>query len=395
MKKDTQLIHTGRNPLKQNGSVNPPIHRTSTVLFPTLKDYTEAEKGKAFYHESDPSTRVDYSYGIAGTPTSFALQQAIADIEGGDHALIYPSGLAAITGTLLAFTKQGDHILVADTVYGPTRRFCSIELKKFGVDVTYYDPRIGEDIASLFQDNTTLVMTETPGSITFELQNIDAISNAAHDKGALVVLDNSWATPLYFQAFEHGADVSIQAGTKYLGGHSDLIFGTVTTTKEHFAKLYRSYKNIGFCVSPEDCYLALRGIRTLKPRIEQHGKAALEIASWLEQHSKVSRVLHPALPSHPQHEQFKRDFTGSTGLFAFILDKQYDLDALSKMIDPMDYFGIGCSWGGYESLILALDPSGSRTATKWDAEGSLIRVYIGLEDTQDLKEDLEKALARL
>ncbi|MCD6035828.1 MAG: cystathionine beta-lyase [Rickettsiales bacterium] len=401
MKKETLAIQAGRRPLEHEGSVNPPIHQTSTILFPTLNDYYEAERGTPFYqtskHTASDETAMDYGYGISTNPTVFALQEACIALEGADHALIYPSGLQAITSALLAFLKAGDHILVVDTIYGPTRRFCNNELKRFGVETTFYDPLIGEGIRDLIQDNTRIVFTESPGSITFEIQDIPTISRVAKSirEDIIILMDNSWATPLFFDPFAHGVDVAIQAATKYIGGHSDVLLGIVTCKKKHFSALYRNYRHLGASPSPHACYLAQRGIRTLAVRLKQHQETALSLAKQLKNHPKVSRVLHPALPDCPGHELWKRDFTGATGLFSIILDRHYNIPELSKMIDPMKHFGIGCSWGGFESLILALNPVTVRTAAPWKAEGSLIRIYAGLEAVEDLAQDFEDALKRL
>lgn len=395
MKKETIAVTSGKEPEKHNGMVNTPVHRTSTILFPTIRDYHDAERGKDFYNTTGGSQAADYSYALTGTPTTFDLQKTIAELEGGDHTLVTPSGLSAITTTLLSFVSAGDHILVADTVYGPTRRFCNKELKRLGVETTYYDPLIGEGISELIHNNTRIIFTESPGSLTFEMQDIPAIAKAAHEKGAVVVMDNSWASSLYFKPFEHGVDVSIQAGTKYIGGHSDIFLGTITTTNEHIKKIFRTFKNLGTHTSPDVCYTALRGIRTMPTRIKAHEKSALNIAKWLSKQKEVKTVLHPALKSSPGHKIWKRDFTGSTGLFSIILDKKYSMDAISAMIDKMEIFGIGCSWGGFESLIINFDPSTTRTATKWTETNSCIRIYIGLEDEEDLRNDLEKGLKRL
>lgn len=397
MKKDTLAVQVGRNPTKQQGTVNPPIHQTSTILFPTLRSYHDADRGKAFYEDSHNVKSYDYSYGITGTPTTYALQQAMTQLENADHSFILPSGLSALTTALFAFLEAGDHILMVDTVYGPTRRFCHAELKRFGVETTYYDPLIGADIAKLVKSNTKIVFTESPGSITFEVQDIPAITKAvkAINEDIVVMIDNSWATPLYFQPFDFGIDISIHAGTKYIGGHSDIMLGVINCKEKHFKPLFKSFHHLGNSASPQDCYLAQRGIRTMPVRLRQHEETALALAKWLDAQDKVAKVLHPALPSCPGHDIWKRDFNGSTGLFSIILDKQYDFEALSRMIDPMQHFGIGCSWGGFESLILNLDPSSARTATKWEAQGSLIRIYAGLEDVDDLIHDLESGLKRL
>lgn len=397
MHKNTKAVHAGRYPMEQRGAVNPPIYQASTIIFPTLKAYNEAEKGKVFYKGGPEVSSYDRSYGITGTYTTNSLEEAIAAIEEADSCLILSSGLNAIVVAILGFVEAGDHILMADSVYGPTRRFCHSQLQRFNVDVTYYDPMIGEGIADLIQENTKIVYTESPGSLTFEIQDIPAISKAAKavNEDIIVIMDNSWATPLYFRPYDHGVDVSIHAVTKYMGGHSDVLMGAITCRKQYFKTIYKTFHHFGSNVSPQETYLAQRGLRTLPTRLKHHEESALTIATWLQDHPKVQRVLHPAFESCPGHEIWKRDFKGSTGLFSIILDKEYSFDELSAMIDPMELFSIGCSWGGYESLVLALDPTSVRTATQWEKTGSMVRLYVGLEYVGDLKTDLEKALDRL
>jgi cystathionine beta-lyase len=395
MKSETRILQSGKNIEEQKGMVNPPTSRTSTILYPTLESYRQAEKGTPYYKSGYNTPTVDISYGISGTPTTYALQNAVASLEGQEHALITPSGLSSITLVLCALLKHGDHVLISDSVYGPTRRFCHRELSRYGIQVTYYDPLIGGDIETLITDRTKLIFTESPGSLTFEVQDIPAITASAKKHHIPTVIDNSWATPLFFNPFDYGIDISIQAGTKYMGGHSDLLFGTVTCTEALAPRIYEAYKNYGLHVSPDDCSLALRGIRTLSVRLKQHEKNALEVAKWLEKHSLVENVLHPALPSCPGHEHWKRDFKGSSGLFSFIMKDSYSEEALGKFIDPMQIFGIGASWGGYESLVLPFDPRIARSATKWKHQGSAIRLHIGLENVDDILSDLEDAMKRL
>ncbi len=395
MKHETIAVTSGKNPQENSGTVNPPIHRTSTILFPSLKDYHDAEKGKDVYKSGKGVKAADFSYGISGTPTSFALQKAIAEFDGADHALIVPSGLSAITTSLLSFVSSGDHILISDSVYGPTRRFCNKELKRLGVETTYYDPMIGSGINKLIKENTKVVFTESPGSLTFEIQDIPAIAKAAHKKGAVVMMDNSWATSLFFKPFEHGVDVCIQAGTKYIGGHSDLLFGTISTTDKYVDQIFRTFKNYGLHTSPDTCYSALRGLRTMPTRLKAHEKSALNIAKWLAKKPQVAKVLHPALTSCPGHNIWKRDFTGSTGLFSIILDKEYSQKSIVSMIDGLEFFGIGSSWGGFESLIINFDPTAIRTANKWTEKGTCIRIYIGLEAEEDLISELDKGFKKL
>tara|TARA_B100001564_G_C20659861_1_gene680995 strand:- start:22 stop:1218 length:1197 start_codon:yes stop_codon:yes gene_type:complete len=395
MKKDTLVVHTGRIPGANSGCVNTPVYRTSTILFPTMDDYYAAEKGKAFYETSKNIRVPDLCYATTGTPTSYVLQRSIAELEGAEHAVISPSGLSAITLTFMAFLKQGDHILVTDSAYGPSRRFCNKVLKQYGIETTYYDPTIGEGIKDLIQSNTKLIHTESPGSLTFEIQDIPAISKVAHNHGIVVTTDNSWATPLYCNPIELGADVSIQAATKYIGGHSDILLGTVAANQEHYDKIAKAHHHFGAATSPDDCYLALRGLRTMATRLERHEKHALSVAQWINERPEVDVVFHPGLESHPGHDLFKRDFKGSTGLFSFVLNEKYSYQDMCRMIDHFEIFGIGASWGGFESLVLHFSPSTIRTAKKWNYSGQAVRLYIGLEDLDDILYDLEKGFERL
>lgn len=395
MEKPTQLVVAGKNYQAYAGAVNVPVHRTSTVLFPTLEAYHNSEAGKPYYNvEGNVSS--DYSYGISGTPTAFALQNAICAIEQTKYCLIFPSGLSAITMTMLALLKAGDHVLVSDSIYGPTRRFCNKELSRLGVETSYYDPLIGSNIAALIKKNTKLIFTESPGSLTFEVQDIPAITAIAKQHKIPVVIDNSWATPIYFNPFAHGVDIALQAGTKYIGGHSDILIGIVTTNDDAlYESLARARKHYGINVSPDDCYLALRGLKTMGVRLKTHERTAMEVAAWLSSRPEVKIILHPAFDTCPGHEIWQRDFTGSTGLFSFILDKNYSKAAVAAMVDNMKIFGIGASWGGFESLIMPINPANIRTATKWLHQGTCIRIYTGLEDVKDIIQDLENGLARL
>jgi cysteine-S-conjugate beta-lyase len=335
-----------------------------------------------------------FTYGRLGTPTVESLQDAIAELEGGFRTLLTPSGLSAIATTLLALLSAGDHVLVSDSVYRPTRRFCDTMLKRLGIETTYYDPLLGAGIADLIQDNTKVIFTESPGSQTFEVQDIPAISAAAHARGIRVVLDNTWATPLFFKPFDHGADVSIQAATKYIVGHADAMLGAITANEATWPKLAATHDELGLCPGPEDVYLGLRGLRSLSARLERHQRSALNIARWLAERPEVSRVLHPALPSDPGHALWQRDFTGASGLFAIVL-RPVSKTAVAAMLDGMTLFGMGYSWGGFESLILPFDPRGYRTATTWVEDGPALRLHIGLEDPDDLKADLDAGFARM
>ncbi len=396
MKKDTKIIRSGRHPFAHSGMVNTPIYRSSTILFPSQEAYHDAENGRVYYETDNFTSSPDYSYGTSGTPTSFALRQALADLDGVKHALIYPSGLAAICLTLNALLQSGDHILITDSIYGPTRRFCKQELKRFGVETTYYDPMIGQGIKDLIQPNTKIIFTEAPGSLTFEVQDIPAITKVAKAHEIITLMDNSWATPLFFNPFEHGIDIAIQAGTKYINGHSDVLMGVVTCNDEFlFGKLISTYRHYGACPSPDDCYLAARGLRTLSVRLKQHEQNALALAKWLQSQKQVTKILHPAFEDCAGHDIWKRDFKGSTGLFSIVLDRHYNESEVSAFINGLEYFGIGASWGGYESLLIHITPSYVRSATKWSEPNTVLRLYVGLEDVEDLKADLEKAFKRI
>jgi len=385
MKKDTLLAHAGRDPEANYGIINPPVYHASTVVFPTLAALEESEK--------DPFTGV--TYGRFGTPTTFALEEAVAALEGGYRAIAVPSGLAAVVASLIAFAGAGDHVLVADNVYAPTRlRACDLILARMGVEITYYDPLVGADIARLMRDNTRVVFLESPGSLTFELQDVPAIAAAAKARGAVVVMDNTWATPLYFKPLAHGVDISIQAATKYIVGHADAMLGVITTTEEHFETVKRTAHALGHAAAPDDCYLALRGLRTLAVRLARHQETGLALARWLEGRPEVARVLHPALPDDPGHSLWKRDFTGACGLFSIVL-KDFPKSAVAAMLDGLELFAMGFSWGGYESLILLVYPETVRSAVPWTASGPTLRLHAGLEDVQDLIADLERGLERL
>ena len=379
-KQDTRLAHAGREPKRFYGFVNPPIYRGSTILFPTAAALEAKDQ--------------EFTYGRLGTPTVRALEEAIAELEGGHATLLAPSGLSAIATTLLALLSVGDHVLVSDSVYRPTRRFCDHVLKRLGVETTYYDPVVGVGIKDLIRSKTKVVFTESPGSQTFEVQDIPAIADAAHAAGAVVVLDNTWATPLYFKSFAHGADVSIQAATKYIVGHADAMLGAITATKDIWPKIAGTHDDLGVCAGPEDVYLGLRGLRSLGVRLARHQGSGLALGDWLKGRPEVAHVIHPALHTDSGHAIWKRDFTGASGLFAIVL-KPASKEAVAAMLDGLELFGIGYSWGGFESLIIPFDPSSYRTATLWKAEGPALRLHVGLEDVDDLKADLEAGFARL
>ena len=384
LKRDTITAHAGRDPQRFDGVVNTPVFRASTVLFPDVASY---EKRNAD----------DYKimrYGIYGTPTTFALEEAVAQLEGGHAAVALPSGLAAIAAALAAFAQSGAHILIADSVYQPTRNFCDKRLRTLGVDIEYYDPAVGAAIAGLIRPETTAVFCESPGSHTFEMQDIPAIAAAAHAKGVAVLADTTWGTPYFFRAFEHGVDISIHAGTKYIAGHSDVMMGIVVTNEKHWLRLRRAVADYGYCVSPDDCYLALRGLRTIGVRMRQQQRSALTIARWLQARPEVQRVLYPALESDPGHAIWKRDFSGAASLFGVVLKPASDA-AVAALIDALELFGIGSSWGGFESLAIRADPGKYRSASKWNPGGPLLRMHIGLEDPEDLIADLEQGFAQM
>ena len=384
LRRDTLIVHAGRDPQRFDGMVNTPIFRTSTVLFPDVESY----------ESRDPADYKVTRYGIHGTPTTFAFEEAVAKLEGGYAAVAVPSGLAAIVAALAAFVKAGDHILVVDSVYGPTRTFCDRRLRPFGITVEYYDPWIGADIARLIRPNTTLIFCEAPGSLTFEMQDIPAIATAAQARGIPVLADNTWGTPYYFQSLEHGVDVSIHAGTKYISGHSDVMMGVIVTNEKYWLKVRRAVADYGYCVSPDDCYLALRGMRTLGVRMRHQQESAIRIARWLQSQREVERVLYPPLETDPGHALWQRDFSGAASLFGVIL-KPVAWQAVGEMLNALKLFGIGSSWGGFESLAIRTDVTKIRTATKWEAAGPLIRLHIGLEDPDDLIADLQQAFTRL
>jgi len=384
LKRDTLTSHAGRDPQRYAGLVNTPVFRGSTVLFPDVESY----------EKRDPDNYKVMRYGIYGTPTTFALEEAVAQLEGGHAAVALPSGLAAIAAALAAFARTGGHILVVDSVYGPTRNFCDRRLKPFGVEIEYYDPLVADGIAKLLRPNTTAVFCEAPGSLTFEMQDIPAIAAAAHAKNIPVLADNTWGTPYFFRSFVHGVDVSIHAGTKYIAGHSDTLMGLIVTNEQYWLRVRKTIADYGYCVSPDDCYLALRGLRTIGVRMQHQQQSALKVARWLQSRPEVSRVLYPALEGDPGHAIWQRDFSGAASLFGVIL-KPVRWEAVGAMINALKLFGIGSSWGGFESLAIRADVGKYRTATKWNPGGPLVRFHIGLEDPADLIADLEQGFARL
>ncbi len=374
---NTTLAHIGNDPRDFHGFVNPPVVHASTVLFPDAR--TMATRGQK------------YTYGTRGTPTTDALAMAIDRLEGSAGTIVVPSGLAAVTVPLLGFVAAGDHVLITDSVYRPTRHFADTMLKRLGVEVEYYDPLVGAGLAALMKPNTKVVFTESPGSNTFEIQDIPAIAKAAHAGGAVVMMDNTWATPLYLRPLDHGVDISIHAATKYPAGHSDVLLGTVSANTACWPKLSEAFNTLGCCAGPDDVYQVLRGLRTMGVRLAHHQKSALDIARWLEEQNGVARVLHPALESFPGHVLWKRDFSGSSGIFSVVLAGGGEKQA-HAFLDALQVFGLGYSWGGYESLAVPVF-LGDRVIAKGPYEGPVIRLQIGLEDVEDLKADISRGLA--
>jgi cystathionine beta-lyase len=378
---DTRLVQGGRRKEWRGRLVNPPIHRASTILFDSVAEMRAA--APAFG---------EYYYGLHGTPSQWALSEALTALEpGAAGTMLYPSGLAAVTAALLSVLSAGDELLMTDSVYGPTRRFCDTFLKRYGVTTLYYDPLVGAGIAELIGERTRAIFLESPGSLTMEVQDVPAICAAAKARGIATLLDNTWATPLYFPALAAGVDLSILAGTKYVGGHSDVMLGSVTANSDWYSKLERTSWDLGQSVSADDSWLCSRGLRTMGVRLRQHESSALGVALWLKAQPQVAAVLHPALADCPGHDVWARDFKGASGLFSFVL-KGSDVERV-RFIERLDLFGLGYSWGGYESLVVPADPERLRTATRWAADGTLVRLQIGLEDPDDLIEDLAAALA--
>jgi cysteine-S-conjugate beta-lyase len=384
VKKDTLLAHAGRDPERFDGMVNTPVYRTSTVLFSTLDAY----------ENRDPNDYKAVRYGRYGTPTTFALEEAVARMEGGHLAVAVPSGLAAIVAAMTAFSKHGDHLLVADSVYGPTRMFCERRLRPNGVEVEYYDPLIGAGIGGLIRPNTRAIYCESPGSLSFEMQDLPAIAAAAHEKNIPVLADNTWGTPYFFRSFEHGVDVSIHSATKYIVGHSDVMMGVIVSREKYWLPVRKAVADLGYSVSPEDCYLALRGFRTIGVRLKHQMQSALKVARWLQSRPEVLRVVYPALESDAGHSLWKRDYEGAAALFSFVL-QPCDEKAVARFVDSLQLFGIGSSWGGYESLVVLADIARFRTATRWNPGGPTLRLHIGLEDPEDLIADLAAGFAQL
>jgi len=387
MKDPTKLIEYGRYDGPDWSVVNPPVFHASTILHRTVSRFKETR--------SLLSNGEDHvNYGRVGPPTARMFEQAIADLEGGFRTLTYSSGLAAIGSSLLAFLKPGDHVLVPDNVYGATRRFCSGTLARLNIECSFYDVSQQDAISRLFRPQTRVLLIEAPGSLTFEMPDIPALVAVARDNGAITIMDNTWASPLYYKPLANGVDVSVQAATKYICGHSDAMMGVVTTNQECFAPLRELTHQLGQCASPDEIYLAMRGLRTLAVRLERHSRTAVSLAQWLKTRPEVQRVLYPALPDDPGHEIWKRDFKGSSGLFGVVL-RPVPESAVAAMIDGLRHFGIGASWGGFESLIIPAWPEKLRTENPWQGDGVLLRLHAGLEDPDDLIADLSDGLDRL
>ena len=376
-RKETKVVQAGREPSLHAGAVNTPVYRVSTVLFPDLETMRS---------ESQP-----YTYGRRGTPTTRALEGAIAELEGGARTVLLPSGLSACTVAILAVCGEGDHVLVTDSVYGPTRIFCERVAKRFGIATSYFDPLAGEKIAGEFRPETKAVFLESPGSYTFEVQDVPAIAAKAHERGIAVILDNTWATPLYFNALKHGVDLSVQATTKYIGGHADVMMGTITANAAHKDRLAQLHGDLGLCSSGDEAFLALRGLRTLAVRLKRHQESATELAAWLKARPEIAHVLYPPLRDDPGHAIWKRDFTGASGLFSIVLHPVPE-KAIDAMVDGLKLFSIGYSWGGFESLIV---PAHYHRSFPPKLEGPMLRLHVGLEDVDDLRADLAEGFERL
>ena len=376
-RKETKIIEAGREPSLHAGAVNIPVYRVSTVLFPDVE---------TMVNEAQP-----YTYGRRGTPTTRALEEALCELETGARTVLTPSGLSACTLAILATCGAGDHLLVTDSIYGPTRLFCERVAKRYGVTTTYFDPHIGAGIAELFRPETKAVFLESPGSYTFEVQDVPSIAAAAHGRNIAVILDNTWATPFHFNAMAHGVDLSVQATTKYIGSLADIMMGSVTANAAYKDRLAQVHGDLGLCASGDEAFLALRGLRTLGVRLKRHQESATELGAWLKTQPEVARVLYPPLHDDPGHKLWKRDFTGACGLFGIVL-RPASAKAVAAMIDGMKHFAIGYSWGGFESLIL---PAHYHRSIEFPLEGPLLRLHIGLEDVDDLKADLVSGFERL
>ena len=388
MKPTTRLAHIGRTVAGDTQFVNPPLVRGSTVLHADVADMRERARRGAAGEEGGP-----VSYGIHGTPTHEAFLAALTQLEGGYRSWALPSGLNACTVAILAFVGQGDHILVSDSSYGPTREFCKETLPRFGIETTFYDPRAGQQIEASFRPNTRVLFLESPGSLTFEVQDVPLLAQVARRRNAVSIIDNTWATPLYLQPLQLGADVSVHAVTKYIGGHADLLLGTITSNEQCWGPLRKAVRELGLTTSPDDCWLALRGLRTLQARLERHRATAERLIDWLLVQPEVDRVLYPARPEDPGHALWARDFRGATGVFGVVLHAAVPVAAVNALVDGMRLFGRGYSWGGFESLLIPCYPQ--RQISAFSPAGRLLRISAGLEDAQDLIDDLQEGFERL
>lgn len=377
----TRLTMLGRDTDEQHGFVNPPLYRGSTVIHKSIEDI-EQHRGRFFY-------------GTAGTPTIASLEDAWTQLTGAHGTVLSPSGLGSVALALMTTTKAGDHILIPDSIYGPSRSFCDGFLRKYGVEAEYYDPLIGAEVEALVRSNTSTIFMESPGSQTMEIQDVPALVSVAKKRGLKTILDNTWATPIFFDAHGNGIDISVEAGTKYLSGHSDLLLGLASANEETWPALRATYDAMAMLPGAEDCLLALRGLRTMHLRIREAERKSLELASWLKSRPEVARVLHPALKDCPGHEIWRRDFKGSSGVFSIVLNDGFTRAGFTNMLEGMRVFGMGYSWGGYESLIVPLHPQNFRSATTWPYSGFAFRLQIGLEDLADLKVDLLQGFDRL
>ena len=384
MKTETAIVSAGRHPEKHFGAVNPPVYRASTFVRQSIAEWRDL-RGRLFD---------EVVYGRFGTPTTKAFEEAVAALEGADRAVAVSSGMAACTAAVLSAVGSGDHMLVSDSAYQPVRKLAENFLRPFGVETTYYDPAVGAGIAGLIRPNTSLIWLEAPGSQTMEMQDIPAITAVARERGVMTGIDNTWATPLLFRPLDFGVDLSVNAATKYLVGHSDAMLGVISMRAELFEKVKITANFMGSCPGSDECYLGLRGLRTLAVRLKQHETNALGVAEWFRSRPEVNRVLYPALPDDPGHAIWKRDFSGASGLFSVILEPASEAQ-VAAMVDDLEHFGLGASWGGYESLVLPFDPTDYRTATEWRAAGPCLRFHIGLENPDDLIADLEAGFARM
>jgi cysteine-S-conjugate beta-lyase len=376
----SRLVHLGRDAEATQGFVNFPAYRGSTVLYPNV--------------ETLKNRNQRYTYGTHGTPTTDALCEAWSAISGAAGTALVPSGLSAIIVSLTTALSAGDHLLVTDAAYQPARIYCDTILKRMGVETTYYDPAIGAAIETLMRPNTRAVFVDAPGSQSLDMQDVPAIASVAKARGACVIMDNTWATPLFFSPHAHGVDLAVEAGTKYLSGHSDLLLGLVSANEEWFQRLHRTVDTLAIPPGPEDVFLALRGLRTMELRLKEAERQALTLARWLKERPEVLRVMHPAFEDDPGHAVWKRDFSGSSGLFSIVLKPAPD-QAVAAMLDGLQLFGMGYSWGGFESLIIPFDCAKYRTATRWAPGGPTLRLSVGLEDIEDLKDDLDRGFSRL